>query len=82
MMSRVLQVLCLNVSRKMDKMDVHFSFVIVTPFHDCVKWCEEGLKQRQGSSIRRSLLSLSLQTANPPRGRPIQDLVVHNFKPN
>lgn len=54
---------------------LHFFLVSVTSFYDHGKWYEEGIKQREGSSIRRSpLLSLSLQ--NRPRGRPVQILVV------
>lgn len=41
---------------------MHFLSASVTSFYERGKWCEEGLKQREGSSIRRSLLSLSLQT--------------------
>lgn len=47
----------------------------MTSFYDHGKWYEEGIKQREGSSIHRSpLLSLSLR--NRPRGRPVQILVV------
>lgn len=54
---------------------LHFFLASVTSFYDHGKWYEEGIKQREGSSIHRSpLLSLSLR--NRPRGRPVQILVV------
>lgn len=54
---------------------LHFFLASVTSFYDHGKWYEEGIKQREGSSIHRSpLLSLSLR--NRSRGRPVQILVV------